>query len=357
MPYLELQFTLRTRGPVLFADTPGTRFRGALGAALVNSCCKRHTDGGANCEVDDKRDGKLQCSLPDCCPAALFYKPVDGLFKDLPPPMTLRSAEFEGLMWHGECQFCLTVFGSRAVASAKELVSAVSEMASQGIDNGLREAVRMDVVAFSASRFRTIAERATEYLASWEKRNRPDILVEFATTLVHRVQGHGDFAGQELRQGRPVLRWFSGATGEIREQPAPGTGCGSWRKDFLLHLFKNFGGAMVRWDLYQRFRAGDLAGDALKERLRTWEKKGCNAAQNLDIRRASLSAAEHRTRFSVELGGLKPKKVVNLRGTRGHVLLTGDLAPAIPWLVAMEVCGVGAMHSWGCGEVRLWMPA
>ncbi len=102
-----------------------------------------------------------------------------------------------------------------------------------------------------------------------------------------------------------------------------------------LHLALSDEGARSKRDV-------DADADAARDAARA-------AFAHVTVTRSAMYEAPRGQRYSGETG-----EVFSLGGRLGTLTLEGDLTDALPWLLLMELHGVGGNTAFGMGRFRLW---
>jgi hypothetical protein len=108
---------------------------------------------------------------------------------------------------------------------------------------------------------------------------------------------------------------------------------------------------LVQWDLEDRGASVNLGKpgcDALADATRALVREGFSG---VSIDRGLITEDDRGLRTSGTNRGRFP-----LRGYRGYLVLSGNLARVLPWLAALSLRGAGGRKSFGLGDVKLWFP-
>jgi len=284
--------------PLHLGERPGTSLatsiRGAFGEALLESGCVLAKSSGACVR---RPRGASGCLGPRDCPVRLLHRrtsPAEG--------RTLGSAVALWIDSDGaSIQAEVSVWGAPAVAARKAVIAAIGEAGRRGLCDDLGK------VPFTLD----VKEIHRGSLRTWGRQTGPPpdrLLVEFSTP------------------------------------------CHSRAAD-LPRIVGNMAHDLCQWDIEDRGLAPDLGRADCAEAGTRARRESEESFEGTAMEWQSLSQVDLGARASRTNSGR-----IALRGFVGQCLVSGRLAEAGPWLLALALRGAGGRRSFGLGRVRIWRP-
>ncbi|MDP2646304.1 MAG: hypothetical protein Q8P24_15305 [Desulfobacterales bacterium] len=119
----------------------------------------------------------------------------------------------------------------------------------------------------------------------------------------------------------------------------------------LAKVLGNVANELVRWDLEDRGLADQMEKSRVDMLAEAARKSAESSITGIEIDHAALRPVDLGERAS-----RKNNTKRSLRGFVGHVVLRGNLLPAMGWLEVLALWGGGQEKSSGLGQVKLWVP-
>ncbi|MCP4697223.1 MAG: hypothetical protein GY862_10280 [Gammaproteobacteria bacterium] len=290
--------------------TPGTTLAGIFGSALGAVACLRRDSGSCfNGNIADP-----QCASPAECPVVWLYKPYSAVHRRaFSRPVLLRAPALESMLPVENFTLEVTLWGRQAIAARETTVRVLHEMGQSGL-NGVSGNVKFAVQDIETEPALTLAQRLENLPPS------RSLLLEFQTPFLHQEK---DLRGKRYFHNGQVLP--------------------------LAGILGNTAYTLTAWDMEDRKFGEALDGKARHSLARDSRDNAYEAAQHIQIMRADLAPADIGKRISRGNRHRYP-----LQGFVGLTELAGDLASAMPWLLALSLAGGGQQRAAGFGSVRIW---
>ncbi|MCM2332320.1 MAG: hypothetical protein NDI82_00010 [Anaeromyxobacteraceae bacterium] len=294
LPIRVEQIECRLERELELENRPGTSLattlRGAFEESLVREGCLR----GACWKTQPGRPRAVTCESPSICPVPRLYKPrSEAQGRDHPPPVHHWIEIVDG----DRIELQRVLWGRRAIGLGGLVEAAFTRTGAQGLFD------RRGAARFTAAR-----------LSRFE-----GTLGEWASTL-----------------GRPARLLLELATP-----------CAAPRFDLAV-LAGDAAHDLVQWELEDAGLTEQLGKPGCDERAEAARAVAARSFSAVQVE-ALIGWENAGERASASSGG-----PIDLSGHRGHLLLTGELGPALPWLAALALRGAGQRRAFGLGRVRLW---
>ena len=320
LPVQTLTVDCRAGAPLTFprhaGATAGTTFNGAFGNAIWEVGCARRLQGLPACN-----HGQDRCQQPTYCPVPWLYKPYSQIHRrNFTRPVLFQTPDLETGEPVTAFRLQLTLWGRQALHLRATVEAALHTMGQRGLRSGGTR-VPFVVTGIEADAARTLAERAAILTAAKHWR---EALLVFETPFLHRET-------VTMESGQREKLFLAGGA-------LP-----------LAAILGNRAYDLAAWDMEDRER-DDLDAVARHNLARQSRRTAEALTESLCITTCDLQPVDLGARLSKTDGNAFP-----LHGFIGQAHITGDLNPAMPWLLALALGGGGQKRAMGFGIVRLWL--